>query len=747
MNLPSHYSEDEKKAIASEYRSLMRLIKIGSKDPNRKKIRRAFEIAVTAHQNQRRKSNEPYIHHPIAVAKIVAGEVGLGATSVICALLHDTVEDTEYTLEEIQEEFGEHIAKMIDGLTKIDNLTASSQSVQAENFRKIIFTLGDDIRVIIIKLADRLHNMRTLDSVSQRNQHKIASETLFLYAPLAHRLGLYSIKTELEDLSMKYTETELYKEIASKINQKKKERTRFINEFCKPIRVELENAGLKARVYGRPKSIASIANKMVNKGVEFESVYDLFAIRIVIDCPVEEEKSDIWRAYSIVAANYEPNPKRFRNWVSNPKANGYESLHTTVMGPGGRWVEVQIRTERMDEVAEKGLAAHFKYKEGGVSDSVDKAFEDWLMQVRDLLKNPDMNPLEFMSEFKMQLYAQEIYVFTPKGEVKNLPKGSTALDFAFMIHSAVGSKCIGAKVNGKLEPISHVLTNGDQIEILTSNKQKPNEGWIKIAFTSRAKNKIKQSLKEERKIMAEDGKELLLRKLKSNKVTFNGDNIQFLTTFFDVPSALDLYYDIAVEKIDLSKLKELTVEGGNFVIPKHKPKAVIKTVELSPRKAKKKSKSKEQNIILFGDESENYAYEFAKCCSPIPGDDVLGFISATGGVKIHRAKCPNIIHSSAQYGYRVIKPSWASQGGDSFLASITLKGTDDMGIISSLTTIISNDFKVNIKGMNIETEGNVFLGYLKLFVKSNDQLKAIIKRIKEINGIISVVRNEEQAEE
>ncbi|MEZ5003904.1 MAG: RelA/SpoT family protein [Chitinophagales bacterium] len=751
MIISDKYTVEQKKDILKGYKKLLRALDKNVKPADRKNIRKAFEIAVDAHKDMIRKSGEPYIHHPIAVAQIVAEEIGLGPVSIISALLHDVVEDTEWTLEDIELEFDKTIANMVDGLTKIDSLTASSTSLQAESFRKIIFTLGDDIRVIIIKLADRLHNMRTLESMIERKQHKVASETLYLYAPLAHRLGLYAIKTELEDLSMKYTESKKYKEIAKKLNQKKRERDKFIKEFCDPISVELQKANLKARVYGRPKSIASIANKMKKKDVEFEEVYDLFAIRIVLDAPFEKERDDIWRAYSIVASKYTPNPNRLRDWVSNPKANGYESLHTTVMGPNGKWVEVQIRSERMETIAEKGLAAHWKYKEGKGSDSsIDKAFESWLVEVREVLKNPETNPLDFLQDFRSNLFAQEIYVFTPKGDVKNIPKGSTALDFAFLIHTAVGSKCVGAKVNGKLVPLSHVLSNSDQIEILTSPKQKPNEDWLSFVVTSRAKSKIKQALKEERKIIADDGKELLARKLKSIKANFNGENVQFLTVYFDMETTLDLYYNIAIDKIDLHKLKNIPLERGNFVQPKPKKEVIIPEAKDEVhhlRESKPKSKKETTNIIEFGENGDNFAYEFAKCCEPIPGDDVIGFITVGGGVKIHRSNCKNVINSSAQYGYRIIKTSWKVKGDSSFLVQLRLKGTDDMGLISQITTIISKDYRVNIKGMNIETIDNVWVGYLKLFVKSDDQLEAIIKRLKKLNGIISVQRMEEDKED
>ena len=551
--------EAEKLAILKDYRQLLRLATPRMKKGDDKRIRHAFELAVDAHKHMRRKSGEPYIHHPLAVAKIVAGDMGLGTTSVICALLHDTVEDTEMTLEDVKKEFGNTAAKIIDGLTKISKISHQTESIQAENYRKILLTLSDDIRVILIKIADRLHNMRTLDGQSRKNQLKIASETIYLYAPLAHRLGLYSIKGELEDLAMKYTETEKYKEIAKALESTKKDRAKYINDFVRPLQEEMDKSGLKANVFGRPKSISSIWNKMRKKEVDFNDVYDKFAIRVILDSLPENEKADCWRAYSIVTDKYSPQPNRMRDWISHPKGNGYESLHTTVMGPGGQWVEVQIRSQRMDEVAEKGLAAHYKYKENKfkAANSAEEAIESWLMQVREFLKNPDVNPIEFINDFKLQLYQKEIYIFTPKGELKILPASATALDFAYTIHTNVGDNCIGAKVNNKLVPISHELKNGDQVEIITSRKQRPSEDWLNIVTTSRAKSKIKNSLREEKRKIADDGKEILERKLSQLKANYTNENITLLASFFKMPSPMDLLYGIAKGTINLSDLKQL----------------------------------------------------------------------------------------------------------------------------------------------------------------------------------------------
>src|SRR5881398_624655 len=485
--------EQEKKLILREYRALLRELKPKLKPGDKELLRRAFEIAAEAHKTMRRKSGEPYILHPLAVARICVEEIGLGVRSTICSLLHDTVEDTDISLDDVQREFGSEISKIVDGLTKISNVIDVNASQQAENFRKILLTLTDDPRVILIKLADRLHNMRTLDSMKPEKQLKISSETIYVYAPLAHRMGLYTIKTELEDLSMKYLEQQVYKEIARKLAETKRERTRYINEFIKPLNDKLDSAGLDFEIYGRPKSIHSIWNKMKKKGVSFEEVYDLFAIRIIVNSAPEKEKEDCWKVYSMITDEYTPSPERLRDWLSNPKSNGYEALHTTVMGPQGKWVEVQIRSKRMNEIAEKGLAAHYKYKEGTADED---RFDKWFGQIREVLNNQETDGVDFLQDFKMSFLAEEIYVYTPKGDVKMLPVGSTALDFAFSIHSAIGSKCIGAKINHKLVPISHKLRSGDQVEIITSSKQKPNEDWLNFVVTAKAKSKVKDSLKE-----------------------------------------------------------------------------------------------------------------------------------------------------------------------------------------------------------------------------------------------------------
>ncbi len=734
--------EAEKQAILKDYRQLLRLARPRMHKGDDKRIRHAFELAVDAHKHMRRKSGEPYIHHPLAVAKIVAGDMGLGTTSIICALLHDTVEDTEMTLEDVKKEFGNTAAKIIDGLTKISKISHQTESIQAENYRKILLTLSDDIRVILIKIADRLHNMRTLDGVSRKNQLKIASETIYLYAPLAHRLGLYSIKGELEDLAMKYTESEKYKEIAKALESTKKERTKYINDFVRPLQEEMDKSGLKANVFGRPKSLSSIGNKMKKKEVDFDDVYDKFAIRVILDSPQEKEKEDCWRAYSIVTDKYSPQPNRMRDWISHPKGNGYESLHTTVMGPGGKWVEVQIRSQRMDEVAEKGLAAHYKYKENKFKsqNTTEEAIESWLMQVREFLKNPDVNPIEFINDFKLQLYQKEIYNFTPKGELKILPAGATALDFAYSIHTNVGDTTIGAKVNGKLVPISHVLSNGDQVEIITSRKQKPSEDWLNIVTTSRAKSKIKNSLREEKRKIAEDGKEILERKLSQLKANFSNDNINLITTFFKAPSSMDLFYGIAKGNFNLNDLKQLKSVGGTLEVIKIEKIGKPKDEQIIYQEPASDI-PKNAELVIF-DESSKFPYEFAKCCNAIPGDDVVGFISINGVIKIHRTGCPNVINLMSKYGYRIIKTRWTANTTPAFLTTIKLIGLDDIGVINKLTTIISGDMKLNMQSVSIETKEGIFEGIIKVFVKDNDQVNKLILKLKSLEGVTSVIREE-----
>ena len=726
--------EEEKKEILRQYRGLLKALKPKLKPGDKELLRTAFEMAADAHQTMRRKSGEPYIFHPIAVAMICVNEIGLGVRSTICSLMHDTVEDTDITLEDIQREFGSEITKIVDGLTKISTVMDTNTSQQAENFKKILLTLTDDPRVILIKLADRLHNMRTLDSMKREKQLKISSETVYVYAPLAHRMGLYNIKTEMEDLAMKYMEPDTYRYIAKKLNDTKRERSKYINDFIRPIKEKLEAANFDFEIHGRPKSIHSIWSKMKKKGVAFEEVYDLFAIRIIVNSVPEKEKEDCWKVYSMITDEYTPSTERLRDWLSNPKSNGYEALHTTVMGPQGKWVEVQVRTKRMNEIAEKGLAAHWKYKEGKDDES---RFDKWFQQIREALANNENNSLDFLQDFKTSFLTEEIYVYTPKGEVRMLPLGATALDFAFSVHTAVGSKCIGAKVNHKLVPISHKLRSGDQIEIITSAKQKPNSEWLNFVITSKAKTKIKDSLKEEKRTIAEEGKYILQRKLEGMGAAASQHNMEELASHYKVNSSLDLLYEIAIKKIDLKDLKEFTVHGDKLVHPK--PVKVV-TEEKHDHDLPRSLNKKDTELIIFGESSDKIQYSLANCCKPIPGDDVFGFISTGEGLKIHRTNCPNAARLLANYGHRVVKTKWAKNKEISFLTGLRIVGLDDVGVIHKITNLISGELKFNISAMTIEAKEGVFEGNVKIFVHDKDELDELVDRLIALPGIERVDR-------
>ncbi|MEO8764061.1 MAG: bifunctional (p)ppGpp synthetase/guanosine-3',5'-bis(diphosphate) 3'-pyrophosphohydrolase [Ginsengibacter sp.] len=726
--------EEEKKEILRHYRALLRALKPKLKPGDKELVRSAFEIAVDAHKTMRRKSGEPYILHPLAVAMICVEEIGLGVRSTICALMHDTVEDTDITLEDVQREFGNEIAKIVDGLTKISNvLDANNTTQQAENFKKILLTLTDDPRVILIKLADRLHNMRTLDSMKRETQLKISSETVYVYAPLAHRMGLYNIKTEMEDLAMKYMEPDSYRYIAQKLDNTKRERTRYINEFIKPVKEKLQQGNFNFEIYGRPKSIHSIWNKMKKKGISFDEVYDLFAIRVILNSPPEKEKEDCWKVYSLITDAYIPSPERMRDWLSNPKSNGYEALHTTVMGAQGKWVEVQIRTKRMNDIAEKGLAAHWKYKEGT---NDENRFDKWFHQIRDMLSSQDTNSIDFLQDFKVSFLAEEIYVYTPKGDVKMLPIGASALDFAFAVHTAVGEKCIGAKVNHKLVPIGHKLRSGDQIEIITSTKQKPSSEWLKLVVTPKAKSKIKDSLKEEKRKIAEDGKYILQKKLENFGATMNPPNLEELTSYYKLSSTLDLLYEIATKKIDLKELKEFKTIGDKIFAPK-----VIKfPVEEKHEPENKHYNKKDAELIIFGESSDKIMYTLANCCKPIPGDDVFGFITQGEGLKIHRTNCPNATRLLSHYGHRVVKTKWVKNKEISFLTGIKIIGMDDVGVINKITNLISGDLKININALTIEAKEGIFEGNIKVYVHDKDELEELVIELKKLPGIESVDR-------
>jgi len=725
--------EKERKEILNRYKGLLRDCRESITKEDKKLIRKAFNLSVDAHKDMRRKSGEPYIYHPIDVARIAAKDIGLGTTSIICALLHDVVEDTDYTLEDIERLFGSKVARIINGLTKISDVYDQNVSMQAENFRKMLLTLSDDVRVILIKLADRLHNMRTLDSMPKHKQLKIASETLYLYAPLAHRLGLYLIKTELEDLGLKFTKSEVYKAISEKLDETKKGRHRYINKFIVPIKDELDKQSFKINIKGRPKSIFSIRNKMLKQGVEFEEVFDKFAIRVIVESSAENEKSDCWRIYSIVTDFYKPNPDRLRDWISTPKSNGYEALHTTVMGPNGKWVEVQIRTARMDEIAEKGYAAHWKYKQSGLKES---NLDNWINKIRELLESQDGNAIDFVDNFKMNLFTEEIFIFTPAGDLKTLPFESTALDFAYEIHTQVGSKCLGTKVNGKLVPLSHTLKSGDQVEIITSNKQKPKEDWLSFVKTSRAKSKIKNALKEEKKIIGADGKEILIRKLRHLKITFNKEIEDDLTKFFNLDS-LELYYQFGTGILSNKDIRE-------FVSLKNRGWFSIIKKKISRKDNKQKIELAtpiyDKGIILFGSDKQELDYNFAKCCSCIAGDEIFGFTTISQGIKIHNSNCPNSIQLRSRYSYRILLAIWKTKDEFNFTSKIKIKGIDQLGLINKVTRLISDLLNVNIESINISSNAGMFQGEISVNVLNISHLENLIKKLENIEGIETVER-------
>ncbi len=723
----------ERKEILNRYRGLLRDCSDKTTKEDKKKIRKAFNIAVEAHKDMRRKSGEPYIYHPIDVARIAAKEIGLSTTSIICSLLHDVVEDTDYTLEDIERLFDSKVARIIDGLTKISEVYDQNVSMQAENFRKMLLTLSDDIRVILIKLADRLHNMRTLSSMPKHKQLKIASETLYLYAPLAHRLGLYAIKTELEDLGLKYTKSEIYKAISEKLAQSKAARVRYINKFVQPIKEELNNQSFNYSIKGRPKSIFSIRSKMIKQGVEFEEVFDKFAIRIIVKSNKENEKSDCWRIYSIVTDFYRPNPDRLRDWISTPKANGYESLHTTVMGPNGKWVEVQIRTERMDDIAEKGFAAHWKYKNSSKESNLD----NWINRIRELLESPNANAIDFVDDFKMNLFSEEIFIFTPNGDLKTLPKDATPIDFAYEIHTEVGSRCLGAKVNGKLVPFSHSLKSGDQVEIITSNKQSPKEDWLSFVKTSRAKSKIKNALKEEKKKIASEGKEILKRKLRHIKVTLDHNTENEMLKYFNLKNSLDMYYMFGVGALNNKHIRSYvnTKNQGWYGLLKRR----IYSKDTSKSEEKIKI-PKNKPTVIFGDDQQVLDYKLAKCCSSIQGDEIFGFTTINDGLKVHNVNCPNAIQLQSRYAYRIIPAKWATVENLEYSSVLKISGYDQIGLVSKITKLISNEMNVNISSINIKSNDGVFDGRISVLVINKVHLENLINKLENIEGVESVVR-------
>ncbi|MEC7062631.1 MAG: bifunctional (p)ppGpp synthetase/guanosine-3',5'-bis(diphosphate) 3'-pyrophosphohydrolase [Bacteroidota bacterium] len=719
--------------ILNAYRGVLRSIKSNRSKEETKFIRKAFNVASKAHQSMRRKSGEPYIFHPLAVARICADEIGLGPTSIVCALLHDTVEDTNITLNDIESNFGNKVRNIIDGLTKISGEFDFTSSTQAENFKKMFLTIPDDVRVILIKLADRLHNMRTLDSMKEIKKLKIASETAYLYAPLAHRLGLYSIKTEMEDLSFKFTYPKEYNLIKNKLEKTKAVRDRYIQKFSHPIKKELDKQGFRYKLKARTKSIPSIHRKMKDKGVDFEEVFDVFAIRIILDSP--EEKADCWKVYSVVTDFYIPNPERLRDWISYPKQNGYESLHTTVMSPTGKWVEVQIRSRRMDDIAEKGLAAHWRYKEGTDKNT---GFDKWISEIREIMENKDSNTSDFLDDFKTNLYSDEIYVFTPKGDLFTLPKNATALDFAFSVHTDVGISCIGAKVNSKLVPLSYVLKSGDQIEILTSKKQIPKEAWLDFVITSKAKSKIKQTLKEEKKKLAINGKEILERKLNALKLNFSENNLKIILKHYHFKEHTEFFFQIAQGTVDLSKIKEINHKSGQLYISSSITKSIKNTFESLVQRVR----GNENEIIIGEGADPNLDYKLAPCCNPLPGDQVFGFITINDGIKIHRNNCPNARQLRANYAYRILAANWKDYKRDAFITGLKFIGIDNVGLVKELTTIISDLEKVNMKSLNFDSKDGVFEGNIMLYVYDKNHLENLIRKLRNIEGIEKVVRME-----
>jgi len=721
--------ENEKKEIINRYKALLRACNEKTTKEDKKEIRKAFNLAVKGHENIRRKSGEPYILHPIAVASICAKEVGLGTTSIICALLHDIVEDTDYTIEDIEKLFGKKIATIINGLTKISDVFDQKVSLQAENFRKMLLTLSDDVRVILIKLADRLHNMRTLDAMSKQQKLKIASETLYLYAPLAHRLGLYPIKTELEDLGLKFTKPEIYKAISLKLNETKLSRNKYINKFSQPIKTVLKKEGLKTTIKGRPKSIYSIREKILHKGVTFDNIFDKFAIRIIVESSYQNEKSDCWKIYSIVTDFYKPNPDRLRDWISTPKVNGYESLHTTVMGEDGKWVEVQIRSKRMDEIAERGYAAHWHYKN---QDEKSSSLDLWINKISSLLENPESNAIDFIDDFKLNLYSGEIFVFTPKGDLKTLPKGATALDFAFEIHTQIGMTCLGVKVNGKLVALSHELSSGDQVEIITSRKQHPRKDWLRFVVTSHARTRIKSALKREEKVIAEKGKELAERKLRHLRTKLSRDTENQLIKFFKSSSSQELYFRFGNGQISNKEIKEF-VNLKNSGWYQNIKNRIYSSKYLSKKPVK-------NNLIVFNEDDEILDYKISKCCNAIPGDNIFGFLSIIDGLKVHREDCPNAIELRANYAYRILKAKWTTKENLDFTANLKLSGIDSVGLVNKVTQIISKQLHVDIKAINIYTHDGVFEGEITLKVHNETFLSEITKKLEKIEGIVKISR-------
>ena len=728
--------EQENKEILARYKALIGHTYRTLDEEDNKLIRKAFDVALDAHKDQRRKTGEPYIYHPIEVAQIVANEIGLGATSIACALLHDVIEDSEYTYEDLSKIFGAKVADIVQGLTKISIMNHQNISVQSENYRKLLLTLSEDFRVILIKIADRLHNMRTLDSMRPDKQRKIASETVYIYAPLAHRLGLYNIKSELEDLSLKYNNPEIYDEISQKLSAAQEEREQYVEQFKEQVSRRLKDEGLNFTIKGRAKAISSIYRKMLKQNVSFEEVYDNYAIRIIYKSDFKNEKFIAWKIYSIVTDLYKSNPSRMRDWISQPRSTGYESLHLTALGPDSRWVEVQIRSERMDEIAEKGVAAHYKYKEGYQKNTDDRNFEQWVAQIRDVLENQQsLSTSELLDNIKLNLYSKEVFVFTPQGEIRLLPAGSTALDFAFDIHTDLGMKCLGAKVNNKLMPISYVLKNGDQVDILSSNNQKPKADWLEFVVTSKAKSKIKAFLNSTKQSVIDEGKEILRRKLRHMKLNFNDDEINKLQKYFGLKTSQELFLQVQSGDIDSAALKKYLESKNLFgnILQKLRKPGTKKEVQISEPVT-------DADMIVFGKDEEKMNYSFAKCCTVIPGDKIFGFITIGEGIRVHNENCPNAVNLRANYDYRVMPAKWVNSERFTNRVRIELEGLDRIGMISDITKVITNNLNIDMKSMSIESNDGIFLGTITLEVRNRDQLNETFKQLRSVENITKVRR-------
>lgn len=750
----SALTPDELSHIESQYQEILNLCPRCRTDEDKARVRKAFDLAVEAHKDARRRSGEPYIYHPIEVAKICAHEIGLGTTSLICSLLHDVVEDTEISLDHIRDMFGDRVALIIDGLTKISAIFDQSLSLQAENFRKMMLTLSDDVRVILIKLADRMHNMRTIEALPEYKQAKIAAETLYIYAPLAHRLGLYTIKTELEDLCLRVQQPVIYTEIRRKLTESASERQQYINRFCQPIIAKLDENKMAYSIAGRPKSVYSIWNKMNKKDVSFDEIYDIFAIRIIFDPSIQQpEKNQCWNIYSLVTDIYQPKPDRLRDWVSTPKANGYEALHTTVMGPDGQWVEVQIRSRRMDEIAEKGYAAHWKYKGDGDDES---ELDRWIKRISEMLENQEVDAIEFLDEFKMNLFASEIFVFTPKGQLKRLPKNATALDFAYDVHSKIGDHAIGAKVNHKLVSLGHILQSGDQVEILTSDSQLPQKDWLEMASTAKAKAKIKEHFKNERRQKIEDGKNLLEAKFQEFNLPINSQTFRRIMSHLHTYSKEELYYKIGNGEVDFNDLKKAVKRKSRSKWVRYWQIQITKTTSRLPL-LKKSGESphgsepgitpSKKNPLSIEEHLAQKNVSIAKCCNPIPGDQVIGYMNDDNTVIIHKKSCNYAVRLMSSFGHRVIPVKWTAQRVLSFLARIQLNGIDNMGVVNTITTLISKELDVNMRTIYFDAHDGVFEGYIDLYVKNTEQLTELVKKIKKIKGINSVARVEDFEDE